>query len=403
MIRTIKFKMLVLIAVCLGVGAFGLTWSFNHTYEENAARLTRESIVNAAAAFADVERTSAELMSAVLSSLSRDSEVRAALVSHDPARALAASDALYRTYRARYGITHWNYWEPEPPEAMAPKGLRNILRSNAPEMHGDFVERVTLARVARERRPVIGLDLGYTGLVFRVLVPVEDGGKVIGYLELGKEIGSSLQAMKKVSGGEYGLVVDKSRMDEKKWATTRAQLGVRNNWNDSPNQLLIENTSSDNEILRYNGKIDELPDEGKPLEILNKGGRALARGVFPIRDVAENKVGAVFVMRDITSVYEEMRTARLQAVLAVIGLMVLLGLILVAVFQILVVRRLKSMIRVATRVVGGEFDLEIVPSAEDELGEFETLFEQFRMLFVELIGTVQQTTGTGGRESRGGR
>src|SRR6266545_1179056 len=107
MIKTIKFKMLALIAACLGVGAIGLAWSFNRMYEENAARLTRESIQSASAAFGDVERTSTELMSATLSSLARDAEVRAALVSRDPARALAASQSLYREYRARYGISHW--------------------------------------------------------------------------------------------------------------------------------------------------------------------------------------------------------------------------------------------------------------------------------------------------------
>ncbi len=403
MVRTIKFKMLAVIAVCLGAGALALAWSFNRMYEENAARLTKESIQGAAAAFGDVERTSTELMSAALGALTRDPEIRAALASRDPARALAVSQQLYREYRARFGVTHWNYWEPEPADVMAPKGLRNVLRAGTPEMHGDFVERVTLARVARERTPVTGLDLGYTGLVLRVLVPVEDGGKLIGYLELGKEIGGALQAVKKLSGNEYGLLVDKSRMEEKKWATARAAAGVRNNWNDMSSVLLIENTAADNDILRYDGKIEELPDEGKPLEIVTRGGRSLARGVFPIRDVAGNKVGAVFVLRDITSVHDEMRSARLQAILAVLGLTVVLGVVLVAVFQVLVVRRLQSMIRVATRVVGGEFDLEIVPSAEDELGEFETLFEQFRMLFVELIGHAQRATGTGGRDAREGR
>jgi hypothetical protein len=46
-------------------------------------------------------------------------------------------------------------------------------------------------------------------------------------------------------------------------------------------------------------------------------------------------------------------------------------------------------------VVGGEFELEIVPSADDEVGAFEVLFEQFRLLFVELIGQAQQSSASG--------
>jgi HAMP domain-containing protein len=96
-----------------------------------------------------------------------------------------------------------------------------------------------------------------------------------------------------------------------------------------------------------------------------------------------------------------MRAAQRQALVAIAALMVVLGAVLAGVFQLLVVRRQRRMTAVATRVVGGEFELEIVPSADDELGEFETLFEQFRMLFVELIGQAQQrATGTDGRGGR---
>lgn len=401
MIRTIRFKMIALITVSFVVAALGLGWYFNRLFVTSAARLTRESIHDASAAFADVERSSTELMASMLAALSANPEVRAALASRDPARALVTSQALYRDYRARFGVTHWNFWEPEGVGEMAPKGLRNILRVGTPDMHGDFVERVTLARVARERRLVSGLDLGFTGLVLRSLVPVEEGGRPIGYLELGKEIGSFLKDVKRTSGNELGLLVDKAHMDEKKWTTQRAAAGLKNNWNDLPDKLLVQNTTEESDLLRFDGKIDDLPDQGLPLEVVRKGGRSLVRGVFPIRDVSGTKVGAVFVLRDISAAYDETRSAQVQAIVGVAVLMALLGGLLVAVFHLLVVRRLRSMIDVATRVVGGDFDRQIVPSAQDEIGEFETLFEQFRMLFVELIGHTQRgATGTGGHGGR---
>jgi len=400
MLKTIKFKMLVLVVGGLGLGAIGLSWYFNRIYERTSERITRESVRAAAADFAEVSRTSAELMTAATDALVRDPELRAGLAAKDPARLLVTSEPLYREYRTRYGITHWNYWEPEQANETNPRGLRNILRVGTPAMHGDFVERETLARVARERKPVIGLDLGYTGMVLRVLVPVEEGGRIIGYLELGKEIAGFLSSIKKVSGDEYGLLLAKARLEEKKWVTQRATAGARNNWADMADLVLAQNTADDDDLVQYHGKIADLPDDGQTLEIVNKGSRTLARGVFPIRDVAGNKAGAVFVLHDITTVYDEMRAGQRQAMLGVAVLMLLLGLVITLAFQFLVARRLERMIHVATRVVGGEFELEVVPSADDEIGAFETLFEQFRLLFVELIGHAQRASGTSGQGRR---
>lgn len=400
MLKTIKFKMLLLVALGLGLGALGLSWYFNEIYARTAQRVTRETIVSTAAEFAEVSRTSVDLMASTMDALVRDPELRAGLAARDPARLLEVSEPLFRELRSRYGITHWNYWEPEPAGETTPKGLRNVLRVGSPKVQGDFVERETLARVARERKTVSGLDLGYTGMVLRVLTPVTEGGRIIGYLELGKEIGGFLTALKKVSSNEYGLLLAKGRMDEKKWTTQRSVAGLRNNWGDMAEQLVAQNTTDDDALVQYAGRISDLPDEGLPLELVKRGAATLARGVFPLRDVAGARVGAVFVLHDISAVYEEMRTGQRQAILGIVGLMALLGLLLIAAFQVLVVRRIQRMIQVATRVVGGEFDLEIQPSAEDEIGAFETLFEQFRLLFVELINQAQQSAGAGGRERR---
>jgi HAMP domain-containing protein len=51
----------------------------------------------------------------------------------------------------------------------------------------------------------------------------------------------------------------------------------------------------------------------------------------------------------------------------------------------LVFRRLQHIIRIATRVVGGDYESEIQVSSHDEVGELELLFEQFRSVFVTLL------------------
>jgi hypothetical protein len=50
----------------------------------------------------------------------------------------------------------------------------------------------------------------------------------------------------------------------------------------------------------------------------------------------------------------------------------------------LIFRRLDNIVMVATRVVGGDYATEITVSSDDEVGQFELLFEQFRCVFVDV-------------------
>lgn len=55
-----------------------------------------------------------------------------------------------------------------------------------------------------------------------------------------------------------------------------------------------------------------------------------------------------------------------------------------------VFRRLAHIINVATRVVGGDYQTEIKVTTEDEIGQFERLFEQFRRVFVDVLSHVPE-------------
>jgi methyl-accepting chemotaxis protein len=232
--------------------------------------------------------------------------------------------------------------------------------------------------------------MGITGFAFRVVAPVYWKGKLCGYFEIGKDIGNFLVSMKQQTGNEYGLLLLKERMDAAKWRSSRKNWGERDNWDDMPDLLLAKNTYRDDSILRYSGSLDRVPEAGQELGLVEHGAGVYSRGVFPLREAGGAKVGAVFVLSDITAVYQAAHQTMMQGFLAIVLLMGLAGVVMCVLFNRLIVVRLERLIRVATRVVGGEFDLEVVPSARDEVGKFEELFEQFRRVFVDLVRNVEE-------------
>jgi uncharacterized membrane protein len=78
------------------------------------------------------------------------------------------------------------------------------------------------------------------------------------------------------------------------------------------------------------------------------------RGLFPIRDAAGNTVGAMFVVRDISRFYLAMRRTQTILILSLVGVLTLGMLLVLGLLNTLVFRRLERIIKIATRVVGGD-------------------------------------------------
>ena len=81
---------------------------------------------------------------------------------------------------------------------------------------------------------------------------------------------------------------------------------------------------------------------------------------------------------------EKIKADGLDAALA-IGIFLVLTLLTRLVF-----RRLEHIIVVATRVVGEDYESEIQVTSDDEVGQFEQLFEQFRRVFVDIMAHVPE-------------
>jgi HAMP domain-containing protein len=382
---SIKTKIVLVVASSVAVGSIAMAWLFNASYQKTLKRASDQALTQARESFATQKKDSVDLMSASILSMEGNRDLIEAFAARDRERLAPLARALYADFSKRFGITHWNYWETEPEGAAAVKGLVNFYRAATPKNFGEFLERATLAEVVREKNLVTGLDLGNTGFALRVVGPVHREGKVVGYFEVGKDIASFLESMKRQSGSEYGLMLIKGNLDEKKWASSRVSRGLRNDWDDMKEFVLATNTSQEASIFAYDRTLQGIPTTGEQLGLVSRSDDHYARAVLPLDDASGKRVGGVFVLTNVTTLYQHATSTRNMALAFIVGLNLLVGLGLVLLFQSLIVRRLDRLVQIVTRVVGGEYQTRINSTSNDEIGRFEKLFDQFREVFVSVV------------------
>lgn len=180
-------------------------------------------------------------------------------------------------------------------------------------------------------------------------------------------------------------LIKKKFLDEQEWASVCQAKNIANDWAEQQDVLVVNRTNDDRRLMSFQGDVETVPDEGQVLERINTDEHAYIRSIIPVHDAAKRKVGGVFVLSDITAVYTGMKAVQKKALIAIIALMVLLSAIMVILLNRLVFSRLNRVTNVATRVVGGDFETRIVPDSPDEVGQLESLLEQFRVVFVNTL------------------
>ncbi len=91
------------------------------------------------------------------------------------------------------------------------KDVKSFLRVWKPKKFGDDLSgfRKTVIAVKRDRKPIVGIELGRAGLVMRGLSPVMDQGRYVGSVEFMQGLNSIVKDAKKKFGIDVIIVMDK--------------------------------------------------------------------------------------------------------------------------------------------------------------------------------------------------
>src|SRR5512133_1397641 len=179
--------------VALIAAGLTLTSARAATSAPTAPLAPHESVVRAAAAYARLEKREVEKLSRLLDWLMADARFIATFKARDREKLLSLTQARFEKLKSVEGVTHWYFLEPEPARTC-------FLRVHSPKLFGDTVARETLTQAIATQEVGAGKELGKTAFALRVVKPIRVDGAIIGYMELGEEIGHFLVNMKKQTG-----------------------------------------------------------------------------------------------------------------------------------------------------------------------------------------------------------
>jgi hypothetical protein len=242
------------------------------------------AVADGAAAFTRLLAAETEKLSIALNGIAGDPELVRLFLARDRAKLLAAAKPRFKRLNERIGVTHLYFLEPPPARTC-------FLRVHAPDLTGDVIQRVTFTRAIETGGLGAGMELGRTAFALRAVKPVQDGGKVVGYVELGEEIDGLLSSMKELSGDDYGIFADKGKVDRKELAKIRRE----DRWDEHPGVVLIESTVWNAQQVRVDMPLATVPTGGRGLGSWTDGGHSYVGGVFPIQDAAGSVAGLLYV------------------------------------------------------------------------------------------------------------
>ncbi len=369
--RSIRFKLIVPLVAGLALIALAIAVLMWFVHQRAVDQAALHEVQASSAALATMQGAEEDRLSALLDVIEADDALAADMARGDREALQAGAGALLHKLQRTSEVTHWTFHA-----ADAAQGV--FLRVHQPDLHGDVVRRASLRQAMATGREAHGLELGRTAYAVRVVRPWWHGGKLLGFLELGTDVHAFLTRLGRLTGHEYGLLLDKRPLDRVSW---QRATGHPERWEARAELLEVATTGGGASLLDGLERMDQVPPAPALLGRSWRDGRCWVRGLFPLPDAEGRTIGAVVERHEISALLSGLDELRLQVAVLVVLLATALAALVIFLLETLVFEPVARMTRtledLPERMARGDWKtLEAAPHSDDELGRFEAFLDK---------------------------
>ena len=387
---SIKLKVILGVSTCLMVAAALLIGLVRGSYRRNVDMVARNALETAIRSYENLKSDRAAVIEATTAVVVNVDSLRQTFIGQNRNELLEKTKPIFDELKKQGSAEHLLYLDVQG---------NAFLRMHNPKAFGDKVPASFLAKAMQTQTPVTGFDLVAAGFVIGGARPYYDSAsKLIGYVICGGPLDNFLATMKRQTSDDYKMVGFKKLVNEDTYHKTQQKLGLQDRWAQFANVITFSETSASIANADYDSEAQNVPASGKLLGEATIGDREYIRGVFPLTNALGQTTGGIFVRHDVTELYNGMQRVQNLAIATILVVLLVVSVMLFVILNKLVFARLKQTMDTATRVVGGDFERQIIPVSNDEVGKLEALLEQFRAIFVNVVNELQQANDSNARK-----
>lgn len=266
-----------------------------YTYVDLEADFTEDFVdgtfLSAQRVFDSVIRGNTDKLSATLTVIARDEALRRAMIAGDRQALLQRATPVFESLHNKSGITHLYFHRPD--RAV-------FLRVHQPDRYGDVIDRFTAKQAEATGNLASGLELGPAGtFTLRTVVPWREGEHLIGYIELGEEIGYILHSVREMLGLDLFVTIKKRYLPQQDWAHAMKISDRQGKWDSLPDSVVIFQTLQSTTPAIQKVLAQESLPRGADVNISDEG-RKFRTGAMVLNDAGGRAVGNILFLRDVT-------------------------------------------------------------------------------------------------------
>jgi methyl-accepting chemotaxis protein len=372
--KTILPVILILFVIMAGLAFFNYESQVG-VLNENA-ETTLKSALNAAQKSLDSNLNTYQQLALVIA---KDPYTEAAFAKGDRAAILKQFGPAYKLLKERFGLPSIKFDYPP---------ATNFVRIHQPETYGDDQAefRFTLVTTNTKHVSVRGIEVGRVGLALRGVEPISYNGKHIGSIEVGGDLGGSLEESKAIfTSADFGIMISKQKaaLAFEALKSKMVALGTEYLLTTTTNSELTQKLVTPAMLAEADRKLTD--GTGYYVTQSSYAGNDYYVAIGNLKDFSGATIGYISVMMNQTSMLAKIRTALLVNIGIYFGILVLISFAINYSLKKTVIGPVVNLTRVADDISMGKLSEKVEIASNDEISKLAKSIDRLRLSVKKLL------------------